>query len=722
MLTSVPNPVDELPSVQSGPHSVTIGLMGGREKEATLRRFSRYLPDLELSPGSDEDLAEDRVSADLVAFVAFHRGIRTPSQVRSGVTCKQLRVQTVGGELFSVAVDPSELQNPIGFYGWPTEATSRYQEVFFYAHGVRHRESAETLGSMIRRAGVRALSRLHPGDREGTRGAAPSGGDPSPPAAPKHKLVGERLVEAGLATVQDIEAALATQRMGSTRRLGEILVQMGVVTEVDLALALSDDPAAMREVPMELMWRPIPATQHPPPPQVAEPVARSADPPAEPARPEPDEARADEIEQILRDLQNDEQGSKVDPEAEETDVNASDNSVIRLANQIIIDAYRRGASDIHIEPNGRESATVVRFRVDGECIRYQQVPPAFRAPLVARLKIMARLDISERRKPQDGKIQLRVKGERVELRVATLPTVNDNEDVVLRILAASKPLPLEKMGLSPRNLGELSQLVKKPYGLVLCVGPTGSGKTTTLHSALGSINTADTKIWTAEDPVEITQPGLRQVQVNPKIGFTFASAMRAFLRADPDVIMVGEMRDKETASTAVEASLTGHLVLSTLHTNSAPETITRLLDMGLDPFAFSDALLGVLAQRLARALCRGCRVSYEASAAERSEIATLYGAQALAEQLGLAPGDPFQLWRAPGCAACNNSGYKGRMAIHELLVTNPDMQHAIAQRVPVEQVRGLAVRGGMHTLMQDGLEKAIAGLTDLPQVLAVCAK
>ncbi|HEX7599579.1 MAG TPA: GspE/PulE family protein, partial [Polyangia bacterium] len=304
--------------------------------------------------------------------------------------------------------------------------------------------------------------------------------------------------------------------------------------------------------------------------------------------------RAD-VNVLIRELSDDDGAGAVDEPTDEDDQGEeSDSAIIKLANQIIIDAFQRGASDIHIEPYGKEDNTRIRFRIDGDCVRYQDIPAVFRNPLVARFKIMAKLDISERRKPQDGKIKFRMRDRTIELRVATLPTVNGNEDIVMRILAASKPIPLEEMGMSQRNLDELKKLLGKPYGLVLCVGPTGSGKTTTLHSALGSINTVDMKIWTAEDPVEITQPGLRQVQVQPKIGLDFASAMRAFLRADPDVIMVGEMRDKETASTGVEASLTGHLVFSTLHTNSAPETITRLIDMGLDPFSFADALLGVL--------------------------------------------------------------------------------------------------------------------------------
>jgi type II secretory ATPase GspE/PulE/Tfp pilus assembly ATPase PilB-like protein len=274
--------------------------------------------------------------------------------------------------------------------------------------------------------------------------------------------------------------------------------------------------------------------------------------------------------------------------------------------------------------------------------------------------------------------------------------------------------------MSERNLREMKVIIAKPYGLVLCVGPTGSGKTTTLHSALGSINTQDMKIWTAEDPVEITQPGLRQVQVQPKIGFDFAAAMRSFLRADPDVIMVGEMRDKETASTGVEASLTGHLVLSTLHTNSAPETITRLVDMGLDPFSFADALLGVLAQRLARGLCKKCREQYPASKDEVAEIVAAAGEET-AVALGVTKGE-LKLWRAPGCELCAKTGYKGRIALHELLVADDGIKRAIAKRAPVEEVRNLAIAGGMRTLLQDGVEKALAGKTDIKQVLAVCLR
>jgi type II secretory ATPase GspE/PulE/Tfp pilus assembly ATPase PilB-like protein len=409
-----------------------------------------------------------------------------------------------------------------------------------------------------------------------------------------------------------------------------------------------------------------------------------------------------DVNVLIKELSTDEGTGAVDEPSDDDDAEEeeSDSAIIKLANQVIIDAYQRGASDIHIEPYGKEENTRIRFRIDGDCIPYQDIPAMFRNPLVARFKIMARLDISEKRKPQDGKIKFRMRDRTIELRVATLPTVNGNEDVVMRILAASKPIPLDEMGMSERNLRELRAIIAKPYGLILCVGPTGSGKTTTLHSALGSINTLDMKIWTAEDPVEITQPGLRQVQVQPKIGFDFAAAMRSFLRADPDVIMVGEMRDKETAATGVEASLTGHL--------------------GLDPFTFADALLGVLAQRLARGLCKKCREQYVADKDEVAEITQAFGEEAAAAR-GIGRGD-FKLWRASGCELCSKTGYKGRIAVHELLVADEVIKRAVAKRMPVEEIRKLAVASGMTTLLQDGIEKAIAGKTDLKQVLAVCLR
>jgi type II secretory ATPase GspE/PulE/Tfp pilus assembly ATPase PilB-like protein len=398
-----------------------------------------------------------------------------------------------------------------------------------------------------------------------------------------------------------------------------------------------------------------------------------------------------------------------------------DSVIVQLVNKIITDAYKKNCSDIHIEPYPGKQGAEIRFRVDGACQKYQTVPPHYRRALVSRLKIMSELDIAERRKPQDGKIKFKkFSSLDIELRVATIPTVGGEEDVVLRILTAAEPIPLEAMGMSERNYNLLISLITKPYGIVLVVGPTGSGKTTTLHAALHHINKPETKIWTAEDPVEITQRGLRQVQVRPKIGFDFAAAMRSFLRADPDVIMVGEMRDRETAATGIEASLTGHLVFSTLHTNSAPETITRLLDMGMDPFNFADALLGVLAQRLVRTLCKKCKEPYHPAREEYDGLVRAYDGDF--DALGFPFTDDLTLYRAKGCDVCGNTGYMGRTGIIELLDGTEEMKSLIQGKAKMEKLREQAVEDGMTTLMQDGIRKVFMGLTDIQQVRKVCIK
>jgi len=420
---------------------------------------------------------------------------------------------------------------------------------------------------------------------------------------------------------------------------------------------------------------------------------------------------------------------------------ANDNEVVKLVNKVIIDAYQQGASDIHIEPYPGKAKTEIRFRKDGDLMNYISVPGSYRNSIAARLKIMCDLDISERRKPQDGKIKFKKFGPLdIELRVATIPTQGGVEDIVMRILSAGEPLPLDKMGFSRRNLQLCKQEVDKPYGLFFVCGPTGSGKTTTLHSVLGYLNTPEMKIWTAEDPVEITQRGLRQVQMNPKAGLTFAIAMRAFLRADPDVIMVGEMRDKETVSTGIEASLTGHLVFATLHTNSAPESITRLLDMGMDPFNFADALLGVLAQRLARRLCK-CKEPRVATTDEvhalmeeyslelqntanwkkdpKGSRAKLY--ESWVKEFGNDKGEII-LHAAKGCDACGNTGYKGRLALHELLIGTDRIKKNIQEHARVSEMFATALEDGMRTLKQDGIEKVLQGITDIQQVRAVCTK
>jgi len=399
-----------------------------------------------------------------------------------------------------------------------------------------------------------------------------------------------------------------------------------------------------------------------------------------------------------------------------------DSTIVRLVNKMIVDAYKRGASDIHIEPRSGKEPAVIRIRIDGACQRYQTIPHSYKRALVSRIKIMSDLDIAEKRLPQDGKIKFkRYYPLDIELRVATVPTAGRNEDVVLRILASGEPIQLSRMDMAERDLHEFTDIITKPYGMVLVVGPTGSGKTTTLHAAMRYINTPEKKIWTAEDPVEITQDGLRQVQVHSKIGLNFATAMRAFLRSDPDVIMVGEMRDHETVSTGIEASLTGHLVFSTLHTNSAPETVARLLDMGMDPFNFADALLGILAQRLTRTLCKKCKEKYHPTKDEFDGLVRLYNGDF--DALGCEYSDDFFLYRAKGCSECNNTGYRGRTGLFELLRGTDKMKSFIQNRATIDELRRQASeKDGMTTLMQDGIRKVCLGLTDIQQVRRVCLR
>ncbi|MES0362329.1 MAG: GspE/PulE family protein [Desulfobacteria bacterium] len=431
-----------------------------------------------------------------------------------------------------------------------------------------------------------------------------------------------------------------------------------------------------------------------------------------------DEKELGSIEDILGQLEAEEDEIV---EAEKG-VTEEDSAIVQMVNKMILDAYERNASDIHVEPYPGKKHTEVRFRVDGACQLYQTVPYNYRAAVVSRLKIMANLDIAERRKPQDGKIDFKkYGGKAIELRVATVPTAGGMEDVVLRLLQAGEPIPLSKMGFSQVNYDNFLSVITTPYGLIFVCGPTGSGKTTTLHSALAYINKPDLKIWTAEDPVEITQVGLRQVQTLHKIGFDFATAMRAFLRADPDVIMVGEMRDKETTHIGIEASLTGHLVFSTLHTNSAPESITRLLDMGMDPFNFADAILCILAQRLVRTLCKECKKEYNPSQEEYDELVREYGPKAF-EKLNMPYSDDIMLCKSVGCNACSNTGYRGRMGIHELLMGTDEMKRLIQDKAQMEFIREQAVEDGMRTLKQDGIEKVFAGHTDLKEVRKVCIR
>ena len=559
--------------------------------------------------------------------------------------------------------------------------------------------------------------------------------------------LGEVLVSEGLTSEAEIHVALSQQKKQKGKRLGEVLVELGMVDESAIARVLANrlglpfidldstdiESDALAEIPARvireqqvfpiradietltvamgdpLSSEAIDAVRFTCKKRVVEVVATPTQLKTYIADRLSTQESSEDFETYLRSLG----GSGADGDAED------DDDVIKLVNRFIVDAVRDRASDIHIEPYGEKQDLTVRFRVDGQLRNYRRIPSEYRERIVARMKIMARLNIAERRLPQDGKIRFKLGEREIELRMVTLPTAGENEDVVLRILAGFGALPLSEMGLSPENLQAVEALVRRPYGLMLAVGPTGSGKTTTLHSMLAQINDVKKKIWTVEDPVEITQPGLRQLQVQPQIGLTFASAMRSFLRADPDVIMVGEMRDEETAHMGIEASLTGHMVLSTLHTNTAPETVTRLIDMGMEPFSFSDALLGILSQRLARQLCGKCKVQYDATPDETDEFRRYIGVDAVERAT---TGGVLKLWRADGCVECEKTGYRGRLALHELLVNNDEIRAAIQRKATTGEIRDLAQQAGMQTLLQDGVAKCLQGHTDLKQVLAVCSR
>jgi type II secretory ATPase GspE/PulE/Tfp pilus assembly ATPase PilB-like protein len=584
---------------------------------------------------------------------------------------------------------------------------------------------------------------------------------------PVQKL-GDTLVELGFLTKSELEEALTAEARNRTTPLGQILVDMGMLdpglvhsvmakklgvpfvnlrafqpspgalkripaavaqryqvlalAEMENALVVAvDDPTNMERMEevrfaagAKLMPVMAPAIEI----RQALETAYAQDPSyaAALARPETELG----AEQLTLRLLNEAGGGE---EAIEQQAKQADSTLVKLVNKVIVDAVDQKASDIHIEANPGGNNVRVRLRKDGMLVNYLDIPARFRAAVISRLKIMSQLDISERRKPQDGKIPFKRFGPRdVELRIATIPTANGLEDVVMRVLAAATPRPIEDVGFDEQALETVKRLVSRPHGLFLVCGPTGSGKTTTLHSVLGYINTADVKIWTAEDPIEITQAGLRQVQMNPKIGWTFATAMRSFMRADPDVIMVGEMRDAETTKIAIEASLTGHLVLSTLHTNSAAESVVRLLDLGMDPFNFADALLGVLAQRLVRRLCANCRVRHEPSVKEMEELAAEYCADdsdQVDKLLRRWRHAKINMFRAKGCTECDRTGYKGRMAVYELMTADATVKRLIQSRSPVAEIATAAAQAGMRTLKQDGIDKVLGGFTDMQQVRGI---
>ncbi len=575
-------------------------------------------------------------------------------------------------------------------------------------------------------------------------------------------MLGQILVREKVLTQQELDAAVGSQRRDRKLPLGEILVEMGVLDRTTLnrllvrKLGIPFVDATRFEIEPEVLMlveRRL-AEQHHVMPlfrsrnEIVVAMENPTDP--EPLhdlrfytklRVVPVMASGESIlaaikthygkHEAARNVRELTSSMAIDAkrdDLQEKPVTESDNALVRMVNQVILDAYERKASDIHIETYRGNLDTKIRFRQDGQLEPYLDIPARFRNAMISRIKIMANLDIAEKRKPQDGKIAFERFGPaKIELRVAIMPTAGGMEDVVMRVLAAAEPIPIDKMGLRQQVMADIKRLVNLPHGLFLICGPTGSGKTTTLHSVLGYINTPTKKIWTAEDPIEITQNGLRQVQVNPKIGLTFAVAMRSFLRLDPDVIMVGEMRDIETAKTGVEASLTGHLVFSTLHTNSAAESVMRLLDLGMDPFNFADALLGVVSQRLVRALCPDCRRAHPASAQEIDDLLAEYcdgttldpAAVRARWTASYAKQGQLSLYAAVGCEHCAKRGYRGRLGIHEMLVNTRALKRLIQAHANVEEIQKTAIAEGMLTLRQDGIEKVLQGHTDLAQVKSV---
>jgi len=758
---------------------VTIGFVDGATTRGLIEPLHCWTRSITLwTHASEGTEVELEFPAEEIAFVGFEAVPDESPKLVISKSLADLRVHLMGDRSFRVRVDRADIASPLGFFGVALGPSGPYSELYFFSRAVRAFEDPQPLGRMLVEAGLVSEEQVEDAARaQAEFKRIPLGqilvqhGKLSPLEAERAEglraesamRLGDVLIEQGLVEDHDVQHAVRQQRRLRQLRLGDILVERGLVTEEAVCRTLARkfrlpfvdlddvelDAEVLAELPEGIAERygvlPLSSTTQALTVAVADPLGNDhldvvrrhvkkrilrvlvsgsqldRELQTVGARAQGSRTHGAAIDDLFREL--DSHLREADPEPVEVDeapVREDDHPVVKLAHQIVEDAVRSGASDVHIEPNGPDQELQVRFRIDGRCQAYLSTRAALRRALVGRYKVMASLDIAERRQPQDGKISLVLDGRKIELRVATIPTLDGDEDVVLRVLAGSEPLPLEQMGFSASNLEGLTRAIRRPYGLVLCVGPTGSGKTTTLHSALGHINDVERKIWTAEDPVEITQPGLRQVQVNRKAGLTFAAALRSFLRADPDVIMIGEMRDLETVSVAVEASLTGHLVFSTLHTNTAPETVTRLLDMGIDPFSFGDSLVAVLAQRLARRLCTHCRSNRPSSATEFQRIAKLYGPDDLEKHLGIQKRSDLKLWRVAGCEHCGGTGYRGRVALHELLLVDDGIRSAIQRKGTASEVRRIARACGMTTLLQDGLAKAIAGDTDLQQVLTVC--
>lgn len=683
-----------------------------------------------------------------------------------------LEIETLLGSQHLVRI-AKEQQFQTGFYGSYLDMDNPYRSVFFTNLGIKSRRQLNFLGTILEEQGMVSREALQEVIRDYNKIKKRRIGET---IAEKHNLnqekiekairqmqkegkippsarVGDILLAAKLITREQLEDAIATQVKDKKKKIGALLIERKHINADQLLsvlaikfqlefINLSDiqpSAEALAAIPFALVSQmqilPISdngnflmvATSKPtehaelgdilrfitkrrikfvvaPSTQIIEAIEKYY-------------AKDDEkIEDIIGEM-NDEVLTVDEPVTTE-DIDESDSQIIKLVNKILIDAYKKDASDIHLEPGTGRDPLTVRYRVDGLCHVSHEIPPSYKRAMLSRVKIISNLDITERRKPQSGKIVIRYKNKKIEYRVETTPTVGGNEDAVLRVLAKSKPIPLAEIGFSKRDQKIFEEVVSRPAGMILCVGPTGSGKTTTLHSALDFINTPERKIWTAEDPVEITQKGLRQVQVNPKIGFTFPEALRSFLRSDPDVIMVGEMRDKETAKTAIEASLTGHVVFSTLHTNNAPETLVRLVEMGMDPISFSEALAAVIAQRLVRKLCLKCKKSTKPSKNDLEQLEEAYGREWF---------EKHEMHKAKqalrvkvGCNDCDQIGYRGRTAIFEVLESTEKIKRGIKERASTEDLKQMAMENGMRTLRMDAIEKVFMGVTDLSEILRVC--
>jgi len=412
---------------------------------------------------------------------------------------------------------------------------------------------------------------------------------------------------------------------------------------------------------------------------------------------------ADSLAEVMKDMQEDfEIVEEADEDSGVAEAQSEDAPVVKLVNSLIADAVNKGASDIHVEPF--EKKLRVRYRIDGVLHEMMSPPYKMKGAVTSRLKIMAELDIAEKRVPQDGRIKIRIGPKKIDLRVSSLPTIF-GEKIVMRILDKTNlQIDLTKLGFQAESLQKLVRGIEMPYGMVLVTGPTGSGKTTTLYSALNKINLPEYNIMTAEDPVEYNIDGINQVMVHEEIGLTFAAALKAFLRQDPNIVMVGEIRDLETASIAVKAALTGHLVLSTLHTNDAPSTINRMIDMGIEPFLVASSVNVIMAQRLVRRLCPKCK--------QKEKIHP----EALRE-LGIVSDETFDMYKAAGCPACSNTGYSGRTGLYEVMPVSDALREMILNRASAAEIKEQAVREGMATLRGDGIWKLKNGITSLEEVL-----